>query len=246
MSIIPSRADELNTFYTYGFSFGPLKGKYPLSPNGLKDFTDDPAQIKAWQQQYRTCNWGVRQPGVIALDIDTRHGGTLESLTVDVSTTLAVKTGGGGWHVYYRHAGPTRGKLDGYDGIDIKAGHSGYTVAPGSIHPDTGQAYTILHNPGVIASLPDHLRAAVEPAKPMPAVMLKSSVPLNESGLIETVLNAVEGTRNRALFWALHRARENGANAATVEGLRHAALSIGLHPAEIERTVKSALGQVAA
>lgn len=81
------------------------------------------------------------------VDVDPRHGGT-ESLTDMVKRGLCpptrfVRTGNGGWHLYYRYPDP-HVKIPGSNGklapaVDIKA-DGGYAPAPPSIHPDTRRA----------------------------------------------------------------------------------------------------------
>jgi len=74
-----------------------------------------------------------------------------------MTPTAAVASGGGGWHLYYRHPGgtvPSR-PLPGYIGIDIKA-DGGYVVAPPSIHPSTGRPYRWVR-PGPVEEMPPPL-----------------------------------------------------------------------------------------
>ncbi len=76
--------------------------------------------------------------GIVAVDIDPRHGGD-ETLTKlidengDWPQTVQVKTGGGGFHFYFKHPG---GKVKSQNnalgqGIDVKA-NGGYVIAPPS------------------------------------------------------------------------------------------------------------------
>lgn len=124
-------------------------------------------------------NIGVLIPnGVVVLDIDKRDGkdgfaalGRLlteaykdepETPTLDdlIKSTFTVKTGGGGYHLYFSHdPGETpRGSVKGYDGVDLKTSANQYVVAPGSVHPDTGLVYTIENLPDRLAKLPEPLR----------------------------------------------------------------------------------------
>jgi P4 family phage/plasmid primase-like protien len=118
-------------------------------------------------------NIGVLIPhGVVVLDVDTRDDGfaNFDRLLADayqgepwapslddlIKSTFTVRTGGGGLHLYYSHD-PTvraRGSLRGYSGVDLKSSNAGYVVAPGSIHPDTGRAYTVENMPDAFAELP--------------------------------------------------------------------------------------------
>jgi len=79
------------------------------------------------------------------VDVDPRNGGaeTLQRLQADLGPlppAPIVKTGGGGWHLYFAWPeGGVRGKCGG-NGIDIK-GAGGLVVAPPSVH-QSGARYT--------------------------------------------------------------------------------------------------------
>lgn len=234
----------LDRMLAYGFSVGPLAGKIPITQHGLQDFTRDRNVIASWKRKYPGCNWGVTQLGVIALDIDPRHGGHVSALNLRPEhATLCVQTGGGGWHLYYRLSGPVRGKVHDIDGIDVKAGGTGYLVAPGSIHPDTGKPYR-LHRDARIADLPEHLRALiVQPTfvALVPSVenTVRRSPPDRWDGLVRAVQEAQPGNRNGTLFWAAARAAADSAPAAVYSALAAAAHEIGLGVHEIQQTIQS-------
>ena len=99
------------------------------------------------------------------VDIDPRNGGQLDR---DLMTpTATVATGGGGWHLYYRHpGGPTLPALPGAAGVDIK-GDGGYVAAPPSLHPGTGKPYRWVGGRAV-AEMPPALRARPHPPRPRP------------------------------------------------------------------------------
>ncbi|QFS89498.1 hypothetical protein FIV07_02005 [Mycobacterium sp. THAF192] len=229
----------LETMLTLGFSVGPLDGKIPLTKHGIQDFTRGPDVIARWARQHPGCNWGVTQPGVLCLDVDPRHGGTVAALRLRPEhQTLTIRTGAGGWHLYSRHTGLVRGKLAGAQGIDVKAGGRGYLVCPGSIHPITGKPYRI-HRGGPIASLPAHLLALIavpEYTPPTPPVTASGD---RWDGLIRTVAEAQEGGRNAALFWAAARAAADDAPAAVYSALAAAAHQSGLGAHEIQQTIQS-------
>lgn len=230
----------LETMLYLGFSVGPLDGKAPLTRHGIQDFTRDRDVITRWARQYRSCNWGATQAGVVCLDVDPRNGGTVAALGLrSEHCTLTIRTGSGGWHLYYRHSGQVRGKVDGIPGIDVKAGGRGYLVAPGSIHPDTGQPYTI-HRQGPIAPLPGHLLALI--AQPTVIAPSPTTTPPSKDrwdGLIRTVAEAQEGGRNAVLFWAAARAAADSAPNAVYSALAAAAHDIGLGVHEIQQTIQS-------
>lgn len=234
----------LDIMHALGFSVGPLDGKVPLTKHGVQDFTRDRDVIRRWARQYPGCNWGVTQLGIVCLDVDPRHGGTVSALRLSPAhETLTIRTGGGGWHLYYRHTGPVRGKVAGTQGIDVKAGGRGYLVCPGSIHPDTGKPYTI-HRDGPIASLPEHLLALIEPVPVTPKLSHawdSSSASQGDrwDGLVRSVAQAQPGNRNGTLFWAAARAAADSAPAAVYSALAAAAHDIGLGAAEIHQTIQS-------
>lgn len=231
---------DLDIMLGHGFSVGPLAGKIPITQHGVQDFTTDRKVIASWQRKFRGCNWGVTQVGVICLDVDPRNGGHVSALNLRPEhATLCVQTGGGGWHLYYRLSGPVRGKVQGIPGIDVKAGGTGYLVAPGSIHPDTGKSYR-LHRSGPIADLPGHLRKLiVQPTYVPPTRITTPSSGDRWDGLIRTVQEAQQGGRNAALFWAAARAAADSAPAAVYSALAAAAHEIGLGVHEIQQTIQS-------
>ncbi|WP_210686363.1 bifunctional DNA primase/polymerase [Mycolicibacterium sp. GESEQ-9] len=242
---------DLDVMLGHGFSVGPLNGKAPRTRHGVQDFTRNPDVIAGWRRRWPGSNWGVTQPGVIALDVDPRNGGNLWDLNLRPEhKTLTVQTGSGGWHIYYRVSGPVRGKVQGVAGIDVKAGGSGYLVAPGSIHPVTGKPYR-LHRDAPIADLPEHLLALVAaPTFSPPSWTSRRDLDLigkrgdqagdRWDGLIRAVQDAQPGNRNGTLFWAAARAAADGAPPGVYSDLAAAAHQIGLPTNEIQQTIRSA------
>lgn len=125
-------------------------GKHPLTRNGVKDATDDPAQIAEWRARWPLAHWANAtgaESGIVAVDLDRKPGrdgvASLAALGT-VPRTRTIRTGSGGLHLYFRHPGGrypnTAGKLG--PGIDTR-GDGGYVVAPGSGHV-SGGAYTLL------------------------------------------------------------------------------------------------------
>jgi hypothetical protein len=83
-----------------------------LVANGLRDASKDPAVVGRWFQNSEL-NIGIGTgavSGIIALDIDPRHGG-VETLIVlerqhgPLPNTWRFLTGGGGEHILFRHPG---------------------------------------------------------------------------------------------------------------------------------------------
>lgn len=221
-----------------GFALGPLDGKKAFLPGGFHDFTTNPDVLTRQAHKYPHCNWGGTCQGVMVLDEDPRNGGNLESLDMpEVLNTLVVRTGSGGRHAYFQHDGKVRGKLDRYDGIDLKTWRTGYTVMPGSVHPDTGKLYRIERD-HPIAPLPQQLLPLVTPPvyRPSPVTVNPER---RSDGLVRKVAEAVGGGRNQITFWALCRALERGSSSLVPE-LRDAALSTGLTEGEFETCLRSA------
>ncbi|MFC9761376.1 bifunctional DNA primase/polymerase [Rhodococcus jostii] len=221
-----------------GFAIGPLDGKKAFLPGGFHDFTTDRDVLNRQARKFPGCNWGGTCEGVMVLDEDPRNGGNLEDLGVAaVFDTLIVRTGSGGRHAYFRHPGKVRGKLQGHEGIDLKTWRTGYTVMPGSVHPDTGKPYRIERDLP-IAGLPQELLLLVTPPvfTPQPVVVNPER---RSDGLVRKVADAAGGGRNQITFWALCRALERGSSDLVPE-IRSAALSTGLTEREFETCLRSA------
>lgn len=221
-----------------GFALGPLDGKKAFLPGGFHDFTTNRDVLTRQALKYPHCNWGGICQGVMVLDEDPRNGGNLESLNVpEVFETLVVLTGSGGRHAYFRHNGKIRGKLDRYEGIDLKAWRTGYTVMPGSVHPETGKLYRIERDLP-IANLPQELLPLVSPPvyKPSPVSVNPER---RSDGLVRKVSEATDGGRNDITYWALCRALERGSSSLVSE-IRSAALNTGMTESEFETCLRSA------
>ncbi|MFZ3395637.1 bifunctional DNA primase/polymerase [Rhodococcus sp. 7Tela_A2] len=220
-----------------GFALGPLDGKKAFLPGGFHAFTTDRDILNRLARQYPGCNWGGRRIGVVAFDEDPRHGGNLDDIGPDVLDTLIVRTGSGGRHAYFRYDGKIRGKLADYPGIDLKSGRTGYTVMPGSIHPDTRRPYVIERNIE-IKPLPQRLLPLVKPPTytPQPTVL---SPERRSHGIVRKVSEAGDGDRNAMTFWAFCRALERGEQ-SLLDDIRAAAVAVGLDEREIETCLRSA------
>jgi hypothetical protein len=161
----------------HGWEVFPLRGKVPAirGGRGFLDATTDIDQIAAWWSgPYAGANIGIRPPeAVVVLDVD-EHGEVSGTATMKALTdrygrlpeTMTVKTGGGGWHLYFRHPG---GKIsaDRMPGVDLKD-HNGYVAAPPSRHP-SGNLYQRVGRQDVIADMPGWLVKVQRPARPTAA-----------------------------------------------------------------------------
>jgi hypothetical protein len=107
-----------------------------------------------WSARYAGSNIGLRIPaGLFVLDVDPRAGGDtrlaeLETRHGKLPATLRSWSGrgDGGHHHYFEHPGGKISSTRLGDGLDVKT-RGGYTVAPPSVHPATGQSYRWEHAP---------------------------------------------------------------------------------------------------
>jgi putative DNA primase/helicase len=123
--------------------------KHPRTSRGFKDASTDREVVDRWWVQWPQANLGVRTgavSGLLVVDVDAEAGGEqslmqLEQTHGTLPATVAVLTGGGGKHLFFRHPGRevrnSAGKLG--PGLDIR-GDGGYVVAPPSAHA-SGNAY---------------------------------------------------------------------------------------------------------
>ncbi|MBC7932018.1 MAG: bifunctional DNA primase/polymerase [Rubrivivax sp.] len=124
-------------------------GKHPRVAKGVRDATTGAAQIADWWQRHPDANIGLAMgaaSGIVCLDVDPRNGGdaSLAELTEqhgDLPDTAAVATGGGGFHLFFKHPQAqfknSSSKIA--PGLDVKTG-GGYVVAAPSRHA-SGKTY---------------------------------------------------------------------------------------------------------
>jgi len=138
---------QLRPLADAGYTLFPLapRSKVPAEA-GWRGADYSQFDVEAWLR--RDGNVGVRLGNEeIVIDIDPRNGGDEAWKTLSWyfgEDHPTVRTGSGGQHIYLRKPADVtvRGKMLGYPGIDVKT-FGGFVVAPGSIHPDTGQPYLI-------------------------------------------------------------------------------------------------------
>lgn len=168
-------------------------GKHPLgklAKRGCKDATQDPERIR-WLWKCRPdANIGLATgDGLVAIDIDLRHGGDqaiadLQKKHGRLPATLTSRTGGG-WHVFFEGDLPNSvGTLG--PGLDIRAS-SGYCVAPPSLHV-SGRRYEWRSQAAPIAPLPNWIEGELGKQRK------RAATP--EHWRIVASNNVVEGKRN--------------------------------------------------
>jgi hypothetical protein len=226
-------------------------GKHPRLRRGLTDASTDPRRIEMWWTRWPDANIGLRTGIVMDVaDIDSAAG--WHSLRHVLGGTMPdgpqVRTGRGGWHLWFRTTGyGNRVRL--LPGVDWR-GAGGYVVAPPSRHA-SGAAYTWIRRPGAdLPGGPATLRELIAgPAifhddQPIAHPDRYAAAALEAE--VDRVAHAVVGTRNdtlnRAAF-ALGRLVGAGLlDAGLVAGeLGRAARWAGLGRAETRRTIRSGL-----
>jgi hypothetical protein len=189
-------------------------GKHPFTSHGFKDATTNESTISRWWSEYPDANIGVATGSVsnlIVLDVDRRHGG-IESLKKFENENgrlpdgPAVRTGDGGFHLYFRcPAGTVRSRSGVLPGIDMR-GDGGLVVYPPSIHK-SGKRYRWLHDKS-----PKKVRT-----EPFPASLLKvTNTPIPSTSL-KSESNISEGERNSTLTSLAGVMRSRGMTMQAIE-----------------------------
>jgi putative DNA primase/helicase len=148
---------------------GKDRGKHPLMTGSFKNATTDPAQIRAWRQQWPWANVAIATGTVrllLVIDIDSADGEralqALEAVHGPLPETLCARSGRGR-HLYFKLPADC-GSVPGSAGklgpdIDTRA-DGGYIIAPPSVHA-SGARYEFIgeFDPARIAPAPAWLLA---------------------------------------------------------------------------------------
>jgi len=127
------------------------------TPNWAKSQFD----VMEMTGQFST-GFGVLCTGYLIIDIDPRNGGNegYDQLVKDTGidykdvSEFVVETGGGGWHIYFKHDGAEKlhSHVKEYKGIDFKS--SGFVVGAGSLHK-SGNRYEVAEGfPDEVGEMP--------------------------------------------------------------------------------------------
>lgn len=217
-------------------------GKHPLAaaiPHGKDDFTTDTKQIDRWFTRYPMANIGISPAeGMVVVDVDIRNDGhrtllNLVKVNAPLPETLVAQTGSGGFHYWFTAPKVTVGWIG--PGLDVKTSR-GYLVAPPSVHESGGMYQWLTDAP--IAPAPVWLRKLLAPERKV-SRHIGPIRPGGDAGLVRTVAEAEDGTRNDKLWWAARKAFERG-NTDLVEQIRIAAINNGLGVREVESAIRSA------
>lgn len=121
-----------------GFPVFPCRNKKPLTKNGFKDATTDPAQIEIWWTADPKAQIAIptgARSRIAVLDIDAKNGkdGFAAVPGWRKISPLITRTGNGGVHLYLRTNEPIRStsNVNGFIGVDTR-GEGGYVIVPPS------------------------------------------------------------------------------------------------------------------
>lgn len=160
-------------------------GKHPRVARGLHSASADPEQITRWWERSPASNIGVRtgsESGLVVLDVDPAHGGSRSIKALidrhgELSSVPRVRTGSGGWHLFFAHpcemVRNSAGRLG--PGLDIR-GDGGYVIAPPSTHA-TGGRYRWEVDAVSLPQLPDWLFELVR--RPIDVVATRPFAPVH-------------------------------------------------------------------
>jgi hypothetical protein len=135
---IEKKWKQIESYLALGFSLIPLgKDKKPLlSWLPYQTQKADKAEIEKWLQQFgNDMNIGIVTgaiSGIIVVDVEK------DGSTADLTPTVIAKSGGGGWHYYYKHPGVEVKNATRIRELTDIRGDGGYVVAPPSSHPSGG------------------------------------------------------------------------------------------------------------
>ncbi len=118
-----------------GKSDCPCPGKHPIGRwTDFQNRKPTRSEVKLWFTSM-ACNIGMVTGSiskVAVVDIDGEKG--IESIRrLNLEPTLTARTGGGGYHLYYRLEGEAPSRVRILEGVDIRADR-GYVVLPPSLH----------------------------------------------------------------------------------------------------------------
>lgn len=229
-------------------------GKTPLTAHGLDDATIDTMTIETWWSRWPEANIAIRTGDIVVVDED--RPGALDELALSIGETIPetrIAQTAAGRHFYFsqpegQRVRNTAGKLA--EGIDTR-GDGGYVVAPPSVHP-SGATYEWLSE-APIAPLPHWLAERLvrhQPErKPLPADLsfAPGTTSYGQRALdleIDSVANAVEGTRNDTLNTAAFSIGQLVAGGEVdptdaYRSLEAAADAAGLPRLESQKTIRS-------
>jgi len=175
-----------------------VRGKKPLTPNGLKDATTALAQVRAWWAQTPSANIGVATGPVVVVDIDGAAGeNSLAALVAthgELPPTLESRTGKGR-HIWFAANGVrirnSASQLG--EGIDVR-GDGGYAIAPPSVH-ESGRRYEWISD-AALAPVPAWIAAKLKAPTPRTKSNTNNG-PAIPTGQRNSTLTSLAGTMRK-------------------------------------------------
>ncbi len=233
--------------------------KHPLVRHGVKQATTDPDRLGRWWRRWPHANLGLAT-GIVfdALDVDGPAGlAALRQLAGAAGLRLPgplVRTGGGGWHYWFRPTGLGNRPPRGLDHVDWR-GRGGCVLAPPSRHISSGTYRWLIDlDAAPLPEVPAALRARLDPDPPTPTQPVGPGWPATPghpygrrvlAAELAALGRATPGHRNRTLnqtAFKVYRYVAGGVfqDQDVTAAFTQAALAIGLDPAEVRRTLASA------
>jgi hypothetical protein len=218
--------------------------KAPLTTHGFHDASTDPDQIRNAWPRFGNVLIGVPTGSrFVALDLDLQHRdarGWYDTNRNRLPATRTHRTRSGGAHLLFQPhegVGCSTGKIARH--VDTK-GRGGYVI--------WWPAEGLERSPDSLATVPDWIVEALQqaptpPPRTQPLTIEQSSHRLGR--IIETIVGAREGERNRVCFWGACRLAELVAEnmLSTIDAIEiavEAASRTGLSRQEALRTARSA------
>jgi hypothetical protein len=233
--------------------------KHPLVRHGVNDATTSPAQLERWWSRWPHANLGLAT-GVVfdALDVDGPAGlAVLRQFARTVGLRLSgpvARTGGGGWHYWFRPTGLGNRPPRRLDHVDWR-GRGGAVLAPPSQHVSGGTYRWLCGlDQAPLPEVPAALCALLDPDRPTTTRPVRTAGPVAAghpygrrvlAAELAALGQATPGHRNRTLnqtAFKVYRYVAGGLldDQAVTAAFTQAALAIGLDPAEVRRTLTSA------
>lgn len=258
------KLDSAMSLSVQGFRLFPCTPNSKIPMKGWTDWetraTDDPDEITRIWSQTPNANLGLATgpSGLVVLDFDAAKSpeevSGIEAFRAvyprtKLPATYTVRTGSGGWHLYYRaHDVPLRNSASRLaQRVDTRA-QGGYVLAPGS--SIDGNNYVVTSK-GPLANLPEWLTEALTDKLPT----THKAEPKGDSTAYalaalrrecEDIRNTNEGGRNHAVnraAWNVSRFVVKGELDENVayNDLVAAALDCGLEVRELQNAIKSGM-----
>lgn len=256
------RIEAAVALHALGAVIIPLEGKHPVA-KGWQHATHAESSDEAIAHA-RQGNIGMvcgEASGIDVIDIDSDDPDqTVRVLGLAEVVTPAVKTGGGGLHLYFKHAPGLSNRVKVAPGVDIRT-TGGLVVLPGSIHPETERMYEWVRGAEMpLAPFPPHLLerwATTAPATSVPAedhaasldptvrAQALAQVAAEVADAVVRLRGTPEGKRNDTLNTLSHslflKANSGFADADEIDELLYeAAVGAGLGSEEARGTLASA------